>query len=380
MTEQDEHQLRYKAMKKVTLVGAAVNFVLASVQVLIGILGHSAALVADGIHTVSDLIGDFAVLLAAKEANKGADEDHPYGHGRIETLATVVLGTILIAVGIAIAISAVDKLMNVDNIVQPESLTIVAAILAIVLKESLFHYTMKAAHETNSKMLEANAWHHRSDVFSSVIVLVGVIAALFGYVYMDVVAAFLVAILITRMGFKMAWESIQELADSSLEQDTVDKMKTVIAKVEGVRNLHMLRTRRMGGYALADVHIQVDPRLSVSEGHQISEVVRYSLINTVKELDDITVHIDPEDDEDAPTCAGLPLRTSFLNEFYPALKGILSVEQVDEITLHYLNGKIDVDVHINDKTVDINDVKQAVKPIELIGNIYLCLVMRDNGA
>jgi len=380
MTEQDEHQLRYKAMKKVTLVGAAVNFVLASVQVLIGILGHSAALVADGIHTVSDLIGDFAVLLAAKEANKGADEDHPYGHGRIETLATVVLGTILIAVGIAIAISAVDKLMNVDNIVQPESLTIVAAILAIVLKESLFHYTMKAAHETNSKMLEANAWHHRSDVFSSVIVLVGVIAALFGYVYMDVVAAFLVAILITRMGFKMAWESIQELADSSLEQDTVDKMKAVIAKVEGVRNLHMLRTRRMGGYALADVHIQVDPRLSVSEGHQISEVVRYSLINTVKELDDITVHIDPEDDEDAPTCAGLPLRTSFLNEFYPALKGILSVEQVDEITLHYLNGKIDVDVHINDKTVDINDVKQAVKPIELIGNIYLCLVMRDNGA
>ena len=380
MTEQDEHQLRYKAMKKVTLVGAAVNFVLAIVQILIGVLGHSAALVADGIHTVSDLIGDFAVLLAAKEANKGADEDHPYGHGRIETLATVVLGTILIAVGIAIAISAVDKLMNVDNIVQPESLTIVAAILAIVLKESLFHYTMKAAHETNSKMLEANAWHHRSDVFSSVIVLVGVIAALFGYVYMDVVAAFLVAILITRMGFKMAWESIQELADSSLEQDTVDKMKAVIAKVEGVRNLHMLRTRRMGGYALADVHIQVDPRLSVSEGHQISEVVRYSLINTVKELDDITVHIDPEDDEDAPTCAGLPLRTSFLNEFYPALKGILSVEQVDEITLHYLNGKIDVDVHINDKTVDINDVKQAVKPIELIGNIYLCLVMRDNGA
>jgi cation diffusion facilitator family transporter len=380
MTEQDEHQLRYKAMKKVTLVGAAVNFVLAIVQVLIGVLGHSAALVADGIHTVSDLIGDFAVLLAAKEANKGADEDHPYGHGRIETLATVVLGTILIAVGIAIAISAVDKLMNVDNIVQPESLTIVAAILAIVLKESLFHYTMKAAHETNSKMLEANAWHHRSDVFSSVIVLVGVIAALFGYVYMDVVAAFLVAILITRMGFKMAWESIQELADSSLEQDTVDKMKAVIAKVEGVRNLHMLRTRRMGGYALADVHIQVDPRLSVSEGHQISEVVRYSLINTVKELDDITVHIDPEDDEDAPTCAGLPLRTSFLNEFYPALKGILSVEQVDEITLHYLNGKIDVDVHINDKTVDINDVKQAVKPIELIGNIYLCLAMRDNGA
>ena len=328
MTEQDEHQLRYKAMKKVTLVGAAVNFVLAIVQVLIGVLGHSAALVADGIHTVSDLIGDFAVLLAAKEANKGADEDHPYGHGRIETLATVVLGTILIAVGIAIAISAVDKLMNVDNIVQPESLTIVAAILAIVLKESLFHYTMKAAHETNSKMLEANAWHHRSDVFSSVIVLVGVIAALFGYVYMDVVAAFLVAILITRMGFKMAWESIQELADSSLEQDTVDKMKAVIAKVEGVRNLHMLRTRRMGGYALADVHIQVDPRLSVSEGHQISEVVRYSLINTVKELDDITVHIDPEDDEDAPTCTGLPLRTSFLDEFYPALKGILSVEQV----------------------------------------------------
>jgi cation diffusion facilitator family transporter len=380
MTEQDEHQLRYKVMKKVTLVGAAVNFVLAIVQVLIGVLGHSAALVADGIHTVSDLIGDFAVLLAAKEANKGADEDHPYGHGRIETLATVVLGTILIAVGIAIAISAVDKLMNIDNIVQPESLTIVAAILAIVLKESLFHYTMKAAHETNSKMLEANAWHHRSDVFSSVIVLVGVIAALFGYVYMDVVAAFLVAILITRMGFKMAWESIQELADSSLEQDTVDKMKAVIAKVEGVRNLHMLRTRRMGGYALADVHIQVDPRLSVSEGHQISEVVRYSLINTVTELDDITVHIDPEDDEDAPTCAGLPLRTSFLNEFYPALKGILSVEQVDEITLHYLNGKIDVDVHINDKTVNINDVKQAVKPIELIGNIYLCLAMRDNGA
>jgi len=380
MTEQDEHQLRYKAMKKVTLVGAAVNFVLASVQVLIGILGHSAALVADGIHTVSDLIGDFAVLLAAKEANKGADEDHPYGHGRIETLATVVLGTILIAVGIAIAISAVDKLMNVDNIVQPESLTIVAAILAIVLKESLFHYTMKAAHETNSKMLEANAWHHRSDVFSSVIVLVGVIAALFGYVYMDVVAAFLVAILITRMGFKMAWESIQELADSSLEQDTVDKMKAVIAKVEGVRNLHMLRTRRMGGYALADVHIQVDPRLSVSEGHQISEVVRYSLINTVKELDDITVHIDPEDDEDAPTCAGLPLHfaLSGWGNFKTKNCKVIIFDSSEE--LHYLNGKIDVDVHINDKTVDINDVKQAVKPIELIGNIYLCLVMRDNGA
>ena len=380
MVDNSEHQVRYQQMKKVTLVGAMVNFILAVVQVLIGVSGHSSALVADGVHTVSDLLGDFAVLWASKEANKSADEDHPYGHGRFETLATVVLGVILLVVGALIGMNAINKLIHVNDILQPQKLTIFAAMLAIVFKESLFHYTMRVAKATRSKMLEANAWHHRSDVFSSVIVLIGIVGALWGYVYMDVVAAFLVAILISKMGFGMAWESVKELADNALDPEKVETIKNMIADVEGVQSLHMLRTRKMGGYALADVHIQVEPRLSVSEGHQISETVRQTLIKSVTELDDITVHIDPEDDEFTVTCAGLPKRSVFMAQMAKALDGIVDKKDLAEVTLHYLNGKLDVDIHCTNPKVNVQQVVNAVKKIENVGKVYLCLTMRDNSA
>ena len=375
MNNPDKHDERYQVMKKVTVIGAIVNFFLAIAQVLVGVLGHSQGLIADGVHTLSDLIGDIAVILASKEANKGADEDHPYGHGRIETLATVVLGVILIVVGAVIGFNAVNKLMNVNIVQQPNTLALIAAFAAIFSKEALFHYTIRIARQTNSRMLEANAWHHRSDVFSSIIVVIGVAGSMMGYLYADIVAAFLVAMLIARMGFKMGWESIQELIDTSLDQDQVEDIKTMINSIEGVQSSHMLRTRRMGGYALADVHIQVDPRLSVSEGHQISEAVRQSLIQNVHELDDVTVHIDPEDDEEKPTCAGLPLRTPFLQRLYQSLGDLLSKEQIEEITLHYLNGKIDVDIHINDSKVAFDKIRQTVESMDCVGKVYLCLSM-----
>lgn len=360
MSLETTKQARYEATRKVTLTGVVVNIFLTVVQLLGGIFANSQALIADGIHTLSDLASDFVVLFAAKVANQDADESHPYGHGRFETLATVILGLALAGVAIGIVINAVARLLNPENLTQPTSIALLFAALAIIAKEGLYHYTMRVANRFNSKMLIANAWHHRSDAISSVFVAIGVAGSVILEIpWLDAAAAVLVAIMIFYMGFRLILDSTMELVDTAWDADKTDEMTTFISEIEGVDHMHMLRTRKMGNDVLADVHLQVNSYLSVSEGHYIAENTMAKLRRKFPELSDITVHIDPEDDETASLSKTLPSRQELMKKIYPIMQKHSLDESVQSINLHYINGKIEVELVLN--KAQHNGVLEAFK-------------------
>jgi len=335
---------RYKASRRVTLVSIGVNVLLAAAQMVIGWLGRSQGLVADGIHTLSDIITDAMVLLALKHGAKEADEEHPYGHGRIETAVTVALGALLIAVGIGIAVNAGLRLADLESLQPPSLLTLWVAALTIVSKEGLYRYTVRTARRYRSNLLRANAWHHRSDAISSVIVLAGIGGSIAGLPYLDGLAAVGVAMMIAKIGSELAWNAVKELVDTALEADEVAEIRKVILAIDGVRSLHLLRTRRTGGRALVDVHIMVDGGITVSEGHHIGEKVRETLIDAVDSVTDVMVHIDPEDDELFPPSTGLPMREEMVERLTRQLRAVPGAEEINRVTLHYLRGKVHVEL------------------------------------
>jgi cation diffusion facilitator family transporter len=335
---------RVRDIYRVTLIGSAIDLALGVAKIAFGITAHSQALIADGVHSLSDLATDVLVLYAAKHGSRAADEEHPYGHGRFETLATVGLGAALIATAIGICFDAARRLFKPELLLSPGIWALVIAALSIVLKEAIYHYTMRAARRYHSNMLRANAWHSRSDALSSVIVVVGVAGTMAGLSYLDSIAAIGVALMIAKIGWDLGWQGARELVDTGLDSERVQAIKRTIAGVHGVQALHMLRSRHMGSHALVDVHIQVDPTLSVSEGHQISETVRARLIDEIEEVGDVMVHIDPEDDETALAAQGLPLRDAVWARLQRYFDGIDAAKHIDRLTLHYLDGKVRVEL------------------------------------
>ncbi len=338
-----QRMVRGRETRKVALVSGMVNFCLSIVQIVVGLIANSAALVADGIHSASDLFSDVLVWFAARHAAQAPDADHPYGHGRFETAATLGLGLLLSLVALGIIWNGVERLLDTDRPI-PGEIALVVAVIGIAAKESLYWYTIMVARRLNSDMLRANAWHHRSDALSSVVVLIGVGGAVLGFSYMDALAAIVVGLMVLKIGWDLGWGALSELVDTALDEQQVAEVKHLIEAIDGVRSVHMLRTRRHGPEASADVHVQVAPRLSVSEGHMISQAVEDRLKQQVDSITDVTVHIDPEDDEDAPRCSGLPLRTEVekaLVERWQSVEGFVTPR---EIRLHYLGGKIDAEL------------------------------------
>ncbi len=343
-----DNKQRYEATRKVTLIGIIVNILLSVAQLLGGIITHSQALIADGLHTLSDLASDFVVLFAAKLASKDADEDHPYGHERIETVATVVLGMALAGVAVGIGLNAFERLTHPETLLQPTPLAIIFALLAIVAKEGLYHYTIYIANKVDSNLLRANAWHHRSDAISSLLVALGVAGSVWLQIpWLDAAAAILVAIMIFYMGVRLILDSTMELVDTSVERDKVSKIRTFISQLEGVESLHSLRTRKMGSKVLADVHIQVDSYITVSEGHFIAENVINKTRSTFPDMTDITVHIDPENDETSSPSGALPSRNELMQQLNPLLQKSSLGANIHNIVLHYLEGKIDIEIHLD---------------------------------
>ena len=335
---------RKSASKRATFASIIVNIFLAIGQILLGFIGNSQALIADGVHTLSDLSTDTMVLYAIWHGSKEADDDHPYGHGRIETAATVFLGLLLAIVGAGIAINAALRLTEPEEILTPAPITLVMAIITILSKEGLYRYTISIANRVHSSILRANAWHHRSDAISSIIVLIGIGGSIMGLPYFDSLAAIGLGSMIIRMGVLLSWKALKELIDTALSHEEVKAIRKAISNIDGVIDLHMLRTRLMGGRALVDVHLQVDGDISVSEGHQISENVRSRVISEFESVDDVLVHIDPEDDEISRVNIDLPLRNEMSNQIHQALAGIEGAEVTEKITLHYLSGNINVDL------------------------------------
>jgi hypothetical protein len=223
-------------------------------------------------------------------------------------------------------------------------MAMVAALASIIVKEWLYWWTLAYAKRVRSDMLRANAWHHRSDAISSVVVLVGIGGTLAGLPYLDAIAAVIVAVMIAGIAWQLGWEAIRELVDTGLEAERVEAIEGTISSVGGVRDVHMLRTRKQGGQAAADVHVLVDPRVSVSEGHMIAQLVESRLKEQIDEITDVTVHIDPEDDESAPTCTGLPMRAEALALLGKLWEAVPEASGRKRIILHYLNGRIDVEV------------------------------------
>lgn len=337
---------RRREITIVTLWGVFINIVLSIAKLIGGFWGHSQALIADGLHSLSDLASDGMVLLAARHAGEEADEDHPYGHERFETIATVGLAVLLIAVGLGIAYDAFLRLVDTKLAQTPANYTLWIAGFSVISKEALYHYTRIVARRIGSSMLEANAWHHRSDAVSSIVVLIGIIGAQMGMPKLDAFAAIVVALMVLKIGYELGLSGIRELVDTALDPTTVEEIRAKILEHEDVRELHMLRTRRMGQNALVDVHILVSPKLSVSEGHHISEAVEKSLIDNFDEINDVTVHIDPEDDEQSALNSNLPSRSELIMTLNHEWNRFPELNNIDDITLHYLGGKICVEASL----------------------------------
>jgi len=340
----DRSTMRYQQIKSITLVGAWVNIFLSVIKVFIGVIGQSQALIADGLHSLSDLASDFIVLFAAKHGSRAADEKHPYGHRRIETVFTVVLGVFLVAVAIAIVVDTSMRLMDSKNLMHPGWLALITAAISILAKELLYQFTHSIAKKTQSKLLEANAWHHRSDAISSILVLIGIAGSMMGVVYLDALAAIGMALFIVKIGWDLSFQSLQELVDTGLDHDRVQLIESTIHSVSGVRSMRNLRSRKMGHEALVDVRVEVAPEISVSEGHYISETVQNQLLANIDEVADVIVHIDVESEESAARSVKLPRREKILQIIHQRCADIEEFASVERITLHYLNGKIDLEL------------------------------------
>ncbi|OGV76949.1 MAG: cation diffusion facilitator family transporter [Methylotenera sp. RIFCSPLOWO2_02_FULL_45_14] len=335
---------RHTLANKSTWVSVAVNILLTFLQIVVGFFAHSQSLIADGLHSLSDLVCDFLVLVASHHSKNPADEGHPYGHGRVETAASFALGAILVVTGGAIMVAAAMKLQNIENLPPVAPLALWVALTALVAKEGLFRYMLRVGERLRSPMLIANAWHARSDAASSLVVAVGIGANLMGFIYADAVAAIVVGFMIVRMGVVFAWDAFQELIDAGLSIEEVDSIRQTLIDTSGVVSLHELRTRRMAHRALVDAHILVDPRISVSEGHSIAERARGRVLKSHPAVSDVLVHVDPEDDlEHDSNALKMPGREGLLMHLAPLLNDLPEPQRV---IFHYIAGKVEAEVYL----------------------------------
>jgi cation diffusion facilitator family transporter len=373
-----EIEQRHKTTQRVTLVGAAINCGLASLQITFGLLGKSQALLADGLHTLSDLSTDFIVLYASKRSAKEADNDHPYGHGRIETLASMLLGVILGMVGIGIGIRGVESIFSPQG-VDPEAITIVFAGIAIVAKEGLYRYTIRAARATHSSLLESNAWHHRSDALSSIVVLIGISAQLMGAPYMDAVAAIIVACMISWIGLRLSRKALNELIDTGLDLELVEQVRNAMQANASVVGVHNLRSRSMGGLGYLDAHIEVDSDLTVSEAHYIAHRIEHQVMKRFPKIIDVQIHIDPLDDQIRESVlARLPERQQIEQDLAAAWSGVTESEMIQKTKLHYLDTLIEIDLVLPANMCTqahqggIERLRQGASSLDYVGkvNIY----------
>lgn len=331
--------------QKATWVSVAVNLVMTVIQLIVGWLAHSQSLVAHGLHSFSDLLSDFLVIYASRQSAHPADEAHPYGHARMETAATLVLGASLTLIGSGILWESGMRLQHIEALPSVELSALWVAIATVVSKEALYRYLIRVAERLRSQLLIANALHTRADAASALVVVVGIGGALLGWSFLDLLAAALMGFMILRMGAGLAWGAIKELIDTGLDESQVEAIRATLRETPGVRGLHQLRTRRMAHQALVDTHVQVDSRISVSEGHRIAESARARVLREHPEVLDVLVHIDPEDDMDpAVFSARLPGREALLAELNPLLAGLPKPEKV---VLHYLNGQVELEVFLN---------------------------------
>lgn len=287
------------AGRSVTLVGALANGLLILLKFMAGVFGHSQALIADAVHSISDLFTDVVVLLGIKMGRKAPDEKHQFGHARMETLASAIIGFALIGTALYIGLEASLNIYRHTEY-HPTSLALIGAGVSIAVKEALYHYTVKTGRRIKSQLVIANAWHHRSDAFSSVAVLLGVAGTLINPAWhiLDAFAALLVSFFIVKIGMDIVNSCLREFTDAAPKPEVLDKIKSCIRCVEGVIEMHDLRVRTSGGRFQMETHIVVNGQLTVTQGHRIAKLVESCLFEEINDLDRVIVHVDPETNDD----------------------------------------------------------------------------------
>lgn len=290
---------REKEIRKVTLAGAVVNILLTVFKVFAGILGKSAAMVADGIHSLSDLLSDVVVLIFTHISSKKPDREHSFGHGKFETLATLIVSLILVVVGARLMADGVRNIIGVlngESIHMPKMIALWAAVVSIVLKEILYWVTVRVGRKVNSPVVIANAWHHRSDSFSSVGALAGIGGAILlgdRWTILDPAASCCISAAIIVVAVKMALPSLAELLETSLPEAVEHDIQQTVASVPGVDDIHNLQTRRNGISFIIDAHVVVDPSISVVQAHDIATAVEETLRAKYGPETQISIHIEP---------------------------------------------------------------------------------------
>lgn len=347
-----------KIIQRVSLINALGNIVLAILKVFFGWISHSHALMTDGLHSFSDLASDALVYFGAYAGDKHPDKTHPYGHHRIETIIAIVIALLFLLVGVEIIR---DNLKHIFHHLQPDTHTLPVLIVAgfsILTNEWLFRYTLLSGKKIESNLLITNAWHKRSDAFASIVVLLSAAGTFFKIPYLDLIGAIIIALFILKMAVVMIHDSVSELMDAAVDADTLKKIHDTLLSVNGVADIHMLRTRLHAGHIFVDVHILVDPTISVSEGHYISDQVYKILIEKFKKIVDITVHIDPENDETNMPSLHSPNRKQVESMLRERWKSLPNFEHIERFLIHYLNGSLFVEVFMKGPLIDVSTQQQ----------------------
>lgn len=368
---------------KVTIIGSLANIFLAAGKFVAGVMGGSMAMVADAVHSLSDLATDLIVYVSVSIAAQEADEDHPYGHGRAETIGAAATGAALILVSVFIILEVIENLMSL-GLTIPTWPALIGAMVSIVVKEALYHYTARVGRKYDNKAIIANAWHHRTDSISSVAALLGIGGAMLGFPILDSIAAIFVVFMIAKVGGEILWNSLQELMDVSLSQEERDDIIEIISNTSGVVSFHELKTRKLGGDTFIDVHVEVQPDISVSEAHNIAETARHNLIGKAKATDAL-VHIDAEEDHFYKVVK--IDRKKIEKHIASHAAKIGKINGVAKVTIHYVGGETLVEFDLDiDETVSIGqakgmarDLSDTLKKDKMIANwVVRCRLIDDS--
>jgi len=355
-----------------------IDIALGLAKIIGGIFTQSFALIADGIHPLTDAATDILVIVVARVANAEADAEQPYGHGRFETLGTIAMGMVFFAIAGILLYEATKRLLVLESLPTPAIGGIALALLSVAAKEWIFHYTMRTAKKLNSSLLKANAWHSRSDAFSSIAVLIGLLAAQQGYPWMDTVAAMLVALIIARIGWELCADSLRELVDTAVPKEREHQIEACILNIEGIRGITKLRSRFSGGKLILEIRLLVDPRVTVSEGHQLGETASLAVRGSCSDVADVIVHIDPfthAADKEAPhpDCE-LPDRVSVLKFIRLQWQDLLSDDDIENMDLHYLEHGIEIELTLAQTEIPprlLLEMEEAVRSLGYIAGVRI---------
>ena len=348
----------------VTLVGMFFDLLLGAGKIVGGVLTNSFALITDGIHSLTDAGTDIFVLVVARVANAEPDAEHQYGHGRFETLGTIAMGIVFFITAAILMYDSFNRLRLNEPLPTPAAAGIVIALISVATKEWIYHFTMRVAKKLNSSLLKANAWHSRTDAISSIAVLIGILGARQGYLWMDTVAGMFVALIIAKIGWELCTDSLTELVDTAVPKQRREQFESCILSIDGIRGITELRSRTTGGKIILEVRLLVNSYISVSEGHQLGELANKSLISQFADVCEVLIHIDPIQHETIGDESQLPERTQVMASLKACWESLIDQHSIASIDLHYLGGAIEVDLVLDVDVLSMTIARDLEAAIE----------------